>query len=264
VLTRLAKSALKRFGWTLTRSGTQPMCAYPSARYIDTVDLSLPVYDHQAEAVELVRTCAPYTMTTLARMMSLYQLCRHIELTEVEGDLVECGVWRGGSAGIMAGANLRHGSRRRQLWLYDSFEGLPAATAADGRKAIELVGGKGGGELASTNVCVAPEQDVVELLNMVGYPRADVHIIKGWFQDTVARNKPARIALLRLDGDWYESTKVCLDHLYPLVVPGGIVVIDDYGDWEGCRKAVDEYFAAHQMLPLLHHVDRTCRYFVKD
>jgi hypothetical protein len=252
---------LNRLGWTLIRSGSQPMCSYPSARYIETIDLAARVFDHQDEAANLLRQCAPYTMTSLARMMSLYELCRHLDVTNVPGDFVECGVWRGGSAGIMAGANLKHGAHRRDLWLYDSFEGLPAATPVDGAKAIELVGGRSDGSLQSTDVCAAPEDDVRELLDAIRYPREHTHIVKGWFQDTLPHQKPTQIALLRLDGDWYESTKVCFEHLGPLVVRGGVVVIDDYGDWEGCRKAVDEYLAARAMRPMLHHVDRTCRYF---
>ena len=98
----------------------------------------------------------------------------------------------------------------------------------------------------------------------IDYPSNNLRIIKGWFQDTLPVNKPERIAVLRLDGDWYESTKVCLNELFDRVVNGGVIVIDDYGDWEGCKKAIDEFFEERKILPFLHHIDKGGRYFFKQ
>jgi hypothetical protein len=260
----LARDMFKSLGYTVVRRGSRMIGPSTSAAMIDTVDLSVRVYDHQDEASDLLRTAAPYTMTSLERMMALYQVCRHIEQAGIQGDLVECGVWRGGSAGIMAGVNLRRGRAPRTLWLYDSFEGIPQPRAEDGPEAAAFADGMAAGDLVTTNKLVAAESSVLQLLSILGFPREHTRIMKGWFQDTVPAEHPERIAVLRLDGDWYESTKVCLDHLYPRVVEGGVVIVDDYGDWEGCKKAVDEYFQQHGITAMLHHVDRTCRYFIKD
>ena len=263
-LVNMVRSAFESLGYTLVRHGSQTIGPSNSSNMIQTVDLSVRVYDDQDEAVPLLRTVAPYTMTSLERLMTLYQICHHVERRGLEGDLVECGVWRGGSAGIMAAVNLKHGASRRNLWLYDSFEGIPEPRPEDGVEAARFADGRAGGAMISTNKLVAAESSVLELLAKLNFPSGNTRIMKGWFQDTVPRSHPNQIAVLRLDGDWYESTKVCMEHLYPHVVEGGVVIIDDYGDWEGCKKAIDEYLVQHRLMPMLHHVDRTCRYFFKD
>lgn len=263
VARRLVAAGLRKAGWTLFKDGEASLGPTTNARLIDRLDFAKQVFDFQTEAADLLRLAAPYSMTSVERMMVLYQLCRYVESTQLPGDFVECGVWRGGSAGIMAGANVRHGSATRTLWLYDSFAGLPEPSVDDGERARRWARGRAGGRLVSVEKNVVDEGPVLELLTRVGFPVDSVRVVKGWFQDTLPHTKPSQIAVLRLDGDWYESTKVCLEHLYDRVVDGGMVIIDDYGDWEGCKKAVDEFFDARGAMPLLHHVDRTCRYVVK-
>jgi O-methyltransferase len=163
-------------------------------------------------------------------------------------------VFKGGSVGVIALA----AAPQRKVWLFDSFEGLPEPTAADGALAVEYAGGHSAGALRSINQCVGPLASVEELLfETLRIDRKRVEIRKGWSQETLpqASREIGPIAVLRLDGDWYDSTRVCLDHLYDSVVPGGYVIIDDYGYWEGCRRAVDEFLAARRLRVTLVPVD---------
>jgi hypothetical protein len=171
------------------------------------------------------------TMIPALRISNLTRLI----LGAPEGCLVECGVWRGGCLAVMA--SLAHDEGKgRMVHGFDSFEGLPELTPGDGGHGEELVGG-----------CAATEHEVRETFRTWGVPMDHTVLHKGWFKDTVPVAAPSLgpIAVLRLDGDWYESTLTCLEHLDPLLVPGGAVVIDDYGTWRGCRRAVDEYRARH-------------------
>jgi O-methyltransferase len=185
----------------------------------------------------LVRVMS-HTVVTYERLSNLYDIARNCELP---GAFVECGVWRGGSAAVLATFAARQG---RDTYLFDSFEGLPEPRSIDGARAIKRVGGKNSGQLQSTGELVVDES-VVEALLFERFRLAKnrIHIHKGWFQNTVptAKANIQEIAILRLDGDWYDSTKVCLDELYDQVVPGGMIVVDDYGHFEGCRRAIDEF-----------------------
>jgi O-methyltransferase len=223
-------------------------------------------YDDEEAIKDAVRQVRGHTMCSLERLATLWQQVRYLDRAGLEGALVECGTWRGGSVGMMALAHQAGSQPTRAIHLFDSFEGLPEPTAADGNKAIDYSSGRTSGSLQSIGRCEGPLEDNKDLLERrIGYPSDLLRYHVGWFQDTVAKAAPSigPIAMLRLDGDWYESTKVCLDALEPLVVPGGVIVIDDYGHWEGCRRAVDEYLEAHPPPVLLHHVDYTGRYWLK-
>lgn len=181
------------------------------------------------------------TMVPYERLSKLYDLAGGCTLT---GAFVECGVWRGGSAAVLATFGTQQG---RETHLFDSFEGLPEPKPIDGKRAIKRVGGKYGGRLESTGELVAEESFVKGLLfKRLGLAENRIHIHKGWFQDTLptAKTSIQDIAILRLDGDWYDSTKVCLDELYDQVVAGGAIVVDDYGHYEGCQRAIDEFRTA--------------------
>lgn len=178
---------------------------------------------------------------------------------------------------VMALANLRHGERRRNLHLFDSFEGIPEPDGeVDGERAVRevrSVGGEARGRLKSVEGFYDRFADGVGTLeinrrlmeDIVRYDPAFIRYHKGWFQDTVPRDaeEVGPIAILRLDGDWYASTKVCLEHLYGNVVPGGFVVVDDYGHYQGCRKAVDQFLDREATRPFVHHIDYTGRYWIK-
>jgi len=206
-----------------------------------------------------------YTMTSRKRCMSLWNLSQAAVDQNIPGDFVECGVWRGGSALIM-GLMLQRSTQPRFLRLFDSFEGLPQPTVEDGTRAADYSGGQKDGKLVSVAQCVASLADVKRnLFDVVGIDPARVKFEIGWFQNTVPVVAPQMdpIAVLRLDGDWYASTQICLDHLYPHVSPGGVVILDDYWCWEGCKKATDEYRAKHSITAPLVKVDDECCYWIK-
>ncbi len=207
----------------------------------------------------------PFTMVSYERLRNAYELAKDIEKRRVAGAFVECGVWKGGTIGLMAYVAEKAKSGR-DIWLFDSFEGLPEPTALDGQKAVEYSSSRQSGTLASIGKCVGPLEDAQRLFSSVlKLQGKNVHIEKGWFQDTLANAKErvGKIAILRLDADWYESTKCALENLFDAVVPGGYVIIDDYGHWEGCKKAVDEFLSQRGIAANLRNIDDTGTYFQK-
>ena len=164
------------------------------------------------------------------------------------------------------GLAVRHSSPQRDLHLFDSFEGLPEPTEKDGEFAKEYSGGRATGALKSVGQCQADVQQVKTfLLEELGLEASKVHFHVGWFQNTLPTAAPTLgpIALLRVDGDWHESTRVCLEHLYPLVSSGGVVILDDYFGWAGCKQATDEYRARHGITAELTRVDQAVAYWMK-
>jgi O-methyltransferase len=195
-----------------------------------------------------------HTMLSYPRLASLYGLAEEIERCGIPGAYVECGVARGGSAGVVGTALARPG---RELWLFDSWEGLPEPTEAD----VSYLDQPGEEGMAKTS-----QGDAEELLfERLCLDRNRVHLVEGWFQDTIPPRLPqiAPIALLHLDNDWYESTDFCLRHLYDLVSPGGYVVIDDYEYWRGCKLAVDTFLAEQGEPVELVHVGDISVYWRK-
>jgi len=229
----------------------------------------------EIESLRAITRVLPNTMLTMPRLFDLYDLVRQINLQGLRGDLVECGVWNGGAVGLMALANFRYPGPVRKLHLFDSFEGLPQPTKADAdiysnyllQVKADSAKADDRAQLTAIGACVGASQPAVEefLIKRLGIKKDDLEFHVGWFQDTVpaARETLGEIALLRLDGDWYESTKICISNLYDNVVMGGFVVIDDYGTFEGCRKAIDEFFDTRQIRPDYVHTDSDCVYFRK-
>ncbi|MDP2637222.1 MAG: TylF/MycF/NovP-related O-methyltransferase [bacterium] len=207
----------------------------------------------------------PFTMVEYAGVRNVYDLAEIAVREGIQGAFVECGVWRGGVAGVL-GSRAKQEGKGRVTWLFDSFEGLPEPTKEDGSFAKEYSGEKDSGKLVSIEKCVGPITDVRNILfSILRLQENQVRLVQGWFQDTLpqARSGIGKIALLRLDADWYESTKCALENLYDLVSSGGYVVIDDYGHWEGCRKAVDEFLQARGVTVAIHPVDSMVAYFQK-
>ena len=200
----------------------------------------------------LYREIRGHTMCSNARLRALYNAVRHVALNDVKGDLAECGCARGGSAALMA-LTLRHLGAHRTIWLFDTFEGLPAPTAHDPDYEIaDLYTG-------SCLGTVAEVQSLFEHLEVAD----GVEFIKGLFQDTLPLAQVRQIALLHIDGDWYESVKACLENLYDKVTPGGIVQFDDYGYWKGARKAVDEFLEKRGIRVPLRRLDYSGRSLIK-
>lgn len=228
-------------------------------------DAELP-YDFSDTVKAIVQRVQPFTMTSPERIATLIDATTHLVRNGIPGDFVECGVWRGGSAMTMALTLQQYGISDRRLWLYDTFEGMSAPTAAD----VSHDGENAAAQLATQAKddarsiwCFASKEDVQHNVRSTGYPEARLSFVQGRVEDTIPHTAPDQIALLRLDTDWYESTKHELTHLYPRLAPGGVLIIDDYGYWQGARKAVDEYFAEHDTNIFFARVDSTARVATK-
>lgn len=221
-----------------------------------------PDFDPRVAAV--CREVAPFTMTSPERIAALVEAVRYVCRHAIAGDIVECGVWRGGSM-LAVVETLRELGERRVLHLFDTFDGMPAPGAEDldlmGVHAAELMAA----EDKETGAVWArsPLEEVRHNVLSTGYPEADVRFVRGRVEETVPDHAPDRIAILRLDTDWYESTRHELVHLYPRLVVGGVLIIDDYGHWQGARRAVDEYLAETGVRMLLNRIDTTGRIGVK-
>lgn len=208
-----------------------------------------------------------FTMTSVERMYALYQSVNYVLDNQIPGDFVECGVWRGGSS-MMIGHVLQHrGVKDRKIFLFDTFEGMPAATENDedfaGKQAAEIMSDNKDNKNA-TIWCLADLADVKNNMSKTGLAENQIVYVKGMVENTIPNAEiSGEISLLRLDTDWYESTKHELIHMYPKVAQNGVVIIDDYGHWKGSRKAVDEYFAEKGLKPLLQRIDYTGRLMMK-
>ena len=216
---------------------------------------------------EIIRSVQPFTMTSVERVLTVIRATAYLSENSIPGDLVECGVWRGGSSMAIAKALLERGDRSRRIYLYDTFEGMVEPTPSDidyrGRNAGALLStAKQDAEKKTESPiwAYASFEDVRANLAKTGYPTENIHFIKGPVEETIPVTIPKTIALLRLDTDWYESTRHELLHLYSRLSPGGILIVDDYGHWQGARRAVDEFFGGRLFL---HRVDYTCRLAVK-
>jgi len=204
------------------------------------------------------------SMTPPIAQWEFIQAIRHIEHHRIIGDIVECGVWRGGNL-VIAGLLRKRLRFDRQIWAYDTFAGMTAPTTADFKPAEDLDAGKKFASLSRSDHndwCFASRDEVLRNFEArVG--NRDVRLVEGPVERTLAmaENLPERIAILRLDTDFYESTKMELEVLYPRLAPGGVLIVDDYGEWAGARKAVDEYF--HGQPVWLHYVTHTVRLMVK-
>ena len=198
--------------------------------------------DYDDEAKDIIRAVKPYTMTSPERLNAFVLATRHIVRHGIPGDVVECGVWRGGSMQACARTLLSLGETGRDLYLFDTYEGMTPPTAEDlrrdGRPAQELLDAQGKDRPIWA---VASLEDVQAGFEQVPYPKDRVHYVRGKVEDTVPGQAPEQISILRLDTDWYASTKHELQHLYGRLVSGGVLLIDDYGYWQGSRKAVDEF-----------------------
>jgi hypothetical protein len=205
-------------------------------------------------------------MTSPERLHALCSAVRYIEQAGIEGAVVECGVWRGGSMMAVARTLTNLGSTHRDLYLFDTFEGMPEPgphdVALTGETAKRLL--ERSDRTEDDRVwCYAPIERVANALNLTGYPNRLLHLIPGLVEETLATAAPERIALLRLDTDWYESTRQEMHVLFPRLARGGVLIIDDYGHWQGARRAVDEYVNSHQLKLFLHSIDYTGRIAVK-
>ena len=194
------------------------------------------------EAQEIIRAVKPFTMTAPDKLFALILATRYVVDHGVPGSIVECGVWRGGSMQAVAKTLIARGATDRDLHLFDTFEGMPPPSEEDlrhdGKSATELLTSN---PKTSSVWAVASLEDVQDGMRQTGYPPDRIHYHRGLVEETIPDGAPDEIAILRLDTDWYESTRHELEHLYDRVPSGGVVVFDDYGFWQGARQAVDEF-----------------------
>lgn len=206
----------------------------------------------------IFRAASPHTMTDSRRVLALIQATRHVA-RYVPGDIVECGVWKGGSMMVVARTLLEAGTRDRNLYLFDTFEGMTQPTDKDveatGATALQYYEAARMEGSVGSEWCRSPLEEVRANMESTGYPAALVHYAKGKVEDTIPRAAPERIALLRLDTDWYESTRHEMIHLFPRLSVGGVLIVDDYFWWRGSREAVDEYVARNKLRLLLTPVE---------
>jgi O-methyltransferase len=205
-----------------------------------------------------------FTMTTPERIIALCDAVRHVVKHNVPGDIVECGVWRGGS--MMAAAfTLMQLDARRHLHLFDTFAGMPAASDD---KDIQIEDGIPANVLRTAVIqetgawAYASEDDVRRNMASTGYETSFIHLHKGMVEETLPREAPAQIAILRLDTDWYDSTRHELEHLWPGLSIGGVLIIDDYGHFSGAQLATDEFFSDKNAL--LFRIDYAARMIIKQ
>jgi O-methyltransferase len=198
-----------------------------------------------------------FTMVKNRNLRILYDLADQANRRQIPGDIVECGVWNGGSAAIMGAASMSEPFQKelRTIWLFDSFQGLPPPGEKDGdleRQNYFSGWNKG-------NVIL-----VREVFEKIGYPSEKLKIVPGWFDETLIREPIKDIVILHIDADWYGSVKTVLEILYNRVVPGGFVVLDDYGLWPGCGRAVLDYFSENHISEMiLRKIGRQGAYFQK-
>jgi len=210
----------------------------------------------KAFELQVLETVRPFTMTPPQVTLNAMRAVAIAEERQIDGAIVECGVWRGGVSMAMM-HQLKKCGGRRGVFLYDTFDGMSEPTVEDlsptGEAASKLLAEHNKDE-ANHIWAFAPIDRVRHNIESVGYPMELVRMTQGKVEDTIPGVVPDRIAVLRLDTDWYESTRHELIHLYSRLVPGGIMILDDYGFWQGARKAVDEFFETLSQKPVLHTV----------
>ena len=221
--------------------------------------------------LEIIQECNPFTLTSVPRIQALLDAVSYCVQRGVSGAFAECGVWRGGSVLAMILKLRDLGAVDRDIDLYDTFEGMTEPSERDTSRysppALRTWEEDAGSGKRAWTHWFSPEvfnEDIVrDLLLSTGYPESRIHLVKGPVEQTLPSQAPAELSLLRLDTDWYDSTRHELVHLYPRLSIGGVLIIDDYGHWEGCRQAVDEYFSEAAAPVLLNRIDYTGRIGVK-
>lgn len=200
---------------------------------------------------QIYKICAPYTMTSFEKMNKLYESVVYINENNIEGAYVECGVYKGGSVMNMALTQLNYPGMVH-IYLYDTFEGMTPPGDFD----VNYRGVSGQRILKRPSKrAICSLEQVKKNLSLTSYPKEFLHFRQGDVAVTLREKVPEKISLLRLDTDWYESTKIELEVLYPRLVKGGVLILDDYGYWRGARKATDDYFSSIGTTPKLEPME---------
>ena len=247
----LAQKTLNTFGYALVKTTYQTG--------------PLP-HDMDEEFQSIYEKARPHTMTSVNRMYELYKAVQYLVKASIPGDIVECGVWKGGSSIVAALTLISMGDTDRRIWLYDTFEGMPEPGEEDIRSIDGLKATQAWSTLKpneESKWIYSPLEEVQTNIYSTGYPKANISFVKGKVEETIPANVANQIALLRLDTDWYESTYHELQHLFPRVSNQGVLIIDDYGWWKGSRTATDQYFSENNINLFLHRIDDSGRLALK-
>lgn len=212
----------------------------PRRRHLETIRRRADVDQPTLDTVTTVRI---YTRTTRAQVIALCDAVRYLTASAIRGDLVECGVWRGGSMLAAARTLLEAADRSRALWMYDTFSGIWDDAVR-------------GGDAGANAVSLPAVQRTIA---KAGYPEAHLHYIVGPLTETIPNSVPERIALLRIGNDRYEPARHALEHLVPRMAAGAVLIVDDYGQSRGVRRAVEEYLETTGTPLLLHRIDEAAR-----
>lgn len=224
---------------------------FPSIRTWVTNKNNRKKYSFSSELVRLQQKFQDFTMCQEFKYLPNLKLVEKHD--QIKGCVVECGTWKGG---MIAGIAELLNQQNRTYYLFDSFEGLPDVTTRDGEKASDW-------QKENDHNCQADEDFANRAMEISGATSYFIH--KGWFKDTLPHFDPKEpIAILRLDGDWYDSTMECLDHLYDKVANGGIIIIDDYFAWEGCAKAIHDFLSKRDSLTRVREYMDTVAYLIKQ
>ena len=251
MIKNLIKKIIKKCGYEVHKSGTYG---------------EFPV-DFNENDIEVIKSVKQFTLTSIERRFALIQAVNYIIKNKIAGDIVECGVWKGGSIMAIAKTLLTLKSYDKELYLFDTFEGMPKpkefdVASYDNRMAIKQFEDLKIND-NSSNWSKIELDEVRNNVFSTKYNKEKFHFIKGKVEDTIPEFSPETISILRLDTDWYESTRHELIHLFPRLVKGGVIIIDDYGYWKGAKKAVDEYFTENNIPILLNRIDTTGRIGIK-
>ena len=247
----LASVNLRHSAWAKLGRNRQ---ASPSLKYIPETNMSI------------YRQVAEFTMTSPERVSALIDGVRYIVENNIDGAFVECGVWRGGSAMAIALTLQSMGVYDRDIYLFDTFTGMTLPSdhdiSSNGDIALDIFNAQRIDSLTS-NWCLATVDEVSCNMETTGYPVEHIAIHKGPVEETLPHLLPDSVALLRLDTDWYQSTKHELNCAYPRLTKNGILLVDDYGFWKGSKRALDEYIAENELTLYLHRIDDTGRITIK-
>ena len=237
------------------------LIVFSTKHQVTMKDTITPDMGKDAVFMELFEQVKPYTMTSVEALFALYTAMNYVLDRNIPGDIVECGVWRGGSALLAALVLKMRGVKNRKLYLYDTFEGMPAPTEFDvdkyGRTGLEMMEQYGD----DVGWCYASLEDVQKAFSEHNF-EFEIEFVQGDVMETLKKTQPETISVLRLDTDWYESTALEFELLYPRLSTGGVLIIDDYGVWAGSRKATDDYFREVPK-PMLIRIDKEVRLGIK-
>lgn len=248
MIKKLVRKGIENLGYSIKRNNPAEQSAqlYKKGFYED-------------DFIQLYELCKPFTMTSIERMYSLYLAVNYVIKYNIVGDFIECGVWKGGSTMLMAYLLKRKSITNIKIVLYDTFEGMSKPQEIDKslRDEDALERWKSGKTENDYNEwCYSPIDEVKKNMKKTGYDENNIIFIKGMVENTLPKEIYSKsVAILRLDTDWYQSTYHELNYLFPLISKNGVLLVDDYGHWKGCKKAVDEYFDINNKPILLNKID---------